>query len=112
MKESTYKLLDMLLKYAALLGASFAFIFGTYQYKLDNEREFKKAFLIEQLETCKEIVSLVSEVSQVRDNKQRGAYVSRMWSLYFGRAALSLNDETLGTWALISSRLQIHAEMI
>lgn len=95
MKEEQYRKADFLIKVVALLGAGSAFAYGVYQYSLDNEREFKRVFVEEQLETCKEVSTLVASVAQIKDNKERSAKSVELSALYFGRAALTLNDETM-----------------
>ena len=68
MKEETHRTWDILLKVAVLIGAFTAFIWGLIEFRLNDERSFKKSFWLERMETCREVTTLVAKTTRIKNN--------------------------------------------
>jgi len=95
MEEDKYRKWDLGLKCFAMLGATFAFLWGVIEYRQSDEREYKKEYWLKQLEVCEKVSETVARVSRIKKSVDRAKHIDELSELYFGQAALVLENESL-----------------
>ncbi len=95
MAISKYQIFDLIIKGIALSVSASILVYAVYTFKEQSNREFKKPYLVAQIEACKEITKLVAKVSTIKTIEGRAKYSDELSILYFSQAVLFLNDEVL-----------------
>ncbi len=73
---------------AAPLGAVFVAIFALFGYLISAEREARRPFLEQQLETCGMLADTAGKLATLPGGEKRNAAWTKLWELAWGRLAI------------------------
>ena len=93
MNKKLQKLYALFTEHFTVIALIISAAFTLYQYKDIQEREFKKPFYEEQINTVSEVFDTLSEVDRATSDIERKNAATKFWMVYHGKASTFLDSK-------------------
>ncbi|WP_131107697.1 hypothetical protein [Pseudomonas sp. Sample_10] len=104
MTESKFRFWDTIIKALGFFGITLTIAFSAYQHLSNQEKEYKNPFWSEQLKTCIAAANISAKIAASSETWIPSKDIDKLFNIYFGRGALTLNSSSLEKLRVIGNR--------